>query len=66
MRHLTDPIIWALLAAIVVNIVVFDALVLGADDPRVSDLIIAGVLGMASGLATFLAIRWLLRRRDGT
>jgi hypothetical protein len=63
MRFRTAPVVWALLAAIIVNIVVFDLLVLDADDPGLGDLIIAGALGMTSGLLVFYAASWLIRRR---
>jgi hypothetical protein len=63
MRFRTAPVVWALLAAIIVNIVVFDLLVLDADDPGLGDLIIAGAIGMASGLLVFYAASWLIQRR---
>jgi hypothetical protein len=56
MRFRTAPVVWALLAAIIVNIVVFDLLVLDADDPGLGDLIIAGAIGIAVGVAILYAV----------
>jgi hypothetical protein len=61
----TAPIVWALLAAIVVNIVIFDLLVIETDDPGLGDLLLAGGLGLAAATVVMLVATFLIRRRSG-
>lgn len=65
MKIRTAPIVWALLVAIVVNIVIFDLIVIEADDPGLIDLLLAGGLGLAAAAVVMLVATFLIRRRSG-
>jgi hypothetical protein len=43
---------WAMLAATLVNVVIFDLLVIRADNAGLGKVVTAGVIGIAAGVAT--------------
>ena len=46
---------WAMLAATLVNVVIFDLLVIRADNAGLREVVTAGVIGIAAGVAILYA-----------
>ena len=57
----TSPMLWAALAAILANVIIFDLLVLG-EDAGLREIIIAGALGLTAAVAILLIARALVQR----
>lgn len=62
MRFRIPPVAWAMLIATLINVVIFDILVLKADDAGLREVVTAGGIGIAAGLAVlFLFDRYIHR-----
>jgi hypothetical protein len=55
-------VVWAMLAATLVNVVIFDLLVLRAENAGLGEVVTAGVIGIAAGVAILYAFDRYTRR----
>jgi len=62
MRFRPPPGVWAMLVATLVNVIIFDLLVLRAENTGLPRIILAGGIGIAAGVATLYLIDQYSRR----
>ncbi len=62
MRFRTPPVVWAMLIATLVNVVIFDFIVLRAENAGLREVVIAAAIGIAAGVAVlYLFDRYIHR-----
>ncbi len=62
MRFRIPPVVWAMLVATLVNVVIFDVIVLRAEGSGLKEVVTAGAIGIAAGVAVlFLFDRFIHR-----